>query len=251
MARLVADVYDAILIDNATGATVGTTTLQSGAVEVSVQANDVRAGKGNQLIAVLTSDRDINVNMSDAEFRYDWLAVQLGTTITTGANVAYAMPKWYTANGSSVVTVSPAPVANNDSMKVYDENGVELTRVASAPTVSQYSITGAALTFNAALANKPVEVRTYKYNSASNTQTISIDNTKFAKGVTLVLETLEIDENLNEKAKIQWIFTNALPTGSFNVNTTSERTASAQDFTLRIIKPTTSNVVGQVLRIPL
>lgn len=251
MTRLVADVFEAVLIDNLTGNTIGSTTLQSGAVEVSVQANDVRGGRGNQLIAVLTSDRDINVNLSDAAFQYDWLAVQLGTNITTGAGVAYTTPAWHTVSGANTITLSPAPIATNDMMRIFDNTGVEITRIGAAPTVNQYTIAGGVLTFNVARANTQVEIRTYRYTSAAATQTINIDNSRFPGGVTLILETLEINNNLTPTARIQWVFTNALPTGSFTVNTSSERTASAQDFSLRIVKPATSNIVGQVMRIPI
>ena len=46
-------------------------------------------------------------------------------------------------------------------------------------------------------------------------------------------------------------FENAIPIGSFTIQTTSEKKASTQSLKLKIVKPATSTVVGKLLRIPL
>lgn len=95
---LIADVFDVIIEDN-DGDVIATTTLQQANIDVTVQETEVRGGKGNQLLGVLHSNRDIMINLTDAEFKYEWMAKQLGQDIVTGAGVAYAMPKFFTAAG--------------------------------------------------------------------------------------------------------------------------------------------------------
>lgn len=243
---VIADVFDVILIDT-DGDTIGTTTLQEANIEVQVQENEVRGGKGNQLLGILHSDRDITINLTDVNFRYEWLAKQLGQDIKTGAGVAYAMPKWYTVvdnAGTKEFTLDETP-SDAVSLAIYDEGGNKLT-----PT-TDYTVSADKVTIIDATiaAGDAVEVRTYKYATDAQTQTIEIDNSVFAKGVTAILDTLEIDESTETAThKIQYQFDNALPSGNFSINTASEKTASTQAFNLRVVKPKTSTKVGRMLR---
>ncbi|MNH66531.1 hypothetical protein D3C73_185640 [compost metagenome] len=240
---LIADVFDVILKD-VTGDVIGTTTLQEAGIEFSVSENEVRAGKGNQLIGVLHVSRDININLTDVEFKYDWLAKQLGQTVVTGAGVAYAMPKWYKV-ATDAIELDETPVSVND-IAIYDAKGIKLI-----PT-TDFTLTGKTVEIIKLGIDDgdEVEVRTFKYATKPETQTIEIDNAVFGKGVTAVLETIEIDGDETVVAKIQYQFDNAVPTGNFSVNTQSERNATTQAFNLRVIKPKTSTVVGRVVRIP-
>ncbi len=242
MAIVVADVFDVVLIDSE-GEVFGTTTLQDAGLEFKVQESDVRAGKGNQLQGILHSDRDIAINLNDISFRYDWIAKQLGQSITTGAGVAYAMPTWYEVIGSTpTITLASTPVDGND-LVIFDSSNVKITT---------YTLAGSTVTFTSgAVAGDNVLVKTYTYATSASTETIEIDNSVFAKGVKAILETIEIETTTEAKtATLQWQFTNALPSGNFTVNTKSAKEASVQSFNLRVVKPTTSTVVGKSLRIP-
>lgn len=244
---LIADVFDVILKDE-TGDVIGTTTLQDAGIEFSVSENEVRAGKGNQLYGILHVSRDININLTDVEFKLDWLAKQLGQTITTGAGVAWHMPKWHTVvddAGAKIITLDETP-SSIDDIALYDANGVRLIKTTDF-TLATDEITIIKVGISV---GDDVEVRTYKYATAASTQTIQIDNAIFGKGVMAVLETVEIDGDESIVAKIQYQFTSAVPTGNFSVSTASERNAATQAFNLRVIKPKTSTVVGQVIRIP-
>lgn len=241
---LVADVFLVSLIDKS-GNVIASTTLTEANIEVSVQENDVRGGRGNELLGILRSDRDINISLSDTEFKYDWLATQLGQTITTGAGVAWAAPKLYTATGTAPnikITLDETPLTTNNDLAIYKLDGTRVTG-----TLASKDVTFA----TGVTAGEVLEVRTYKYNTSAQTQTILIDNKVFAKGVRAILETIEIANDETPKFRLQYQFNEALPTGSFSINTSSERNASAQQFNLRVIKPSNSNVVGQILRIPI
>lgn len=239
---LVADVFDVILKDSS-GDVIGTTTLQGADLEFSVQENDVRAGKGNQLIGVLHVSRDININLTDVEFKYDWLAKQLGQTIKTGAGVAWAMPKIYTIEIDSI-TLDETP-DKPENIAIYDSTGKKLS------ATTDYTVSGKEVTFVSLNDGDEVEVRTYSYATSPETQTIEIDNSVFGKGVMAVLETIEIDGDETPVAKIQYQFDNAVPTGNFTISTASERNASTQAFNLRVLKPKKSTKVGRVVRIPI
>jgi hypothetical protein len=78
-----------------------------------------------------------------------------------------------------------------------------------------------------------------------------MESDKFSKGVTLVLSTFETDEDESNPFELQYQFPNAIPNGSFQINTSSEKNAATQNLKLKVIKPATSTVVGKLLRIPL
>jgi hypothetical protein len=247
---VIADVFEVLLIDD-DGDVVATTTLQDANIEVSVQENDVRGSRGNQLLGVLHSDRDIAISLNDVNFRYDFLAKQLGQDIVTGAGTAYSMPKWYTTvDGADTVTdpeitLEKTP-SDSTTLAIYNENGAKITG---------FTVSGAVVDFTNAsptvAVNQKVEVRTFKYATSASSQEIKINNSVFAKGVKAVLETVEVDEQTETVThKIQYEFTKSLPTGAFSINTASERTAQVQAFNLRVVKPTTSNEVGFIKRIP-
>lgn len=245
---LVADVFLVSLIDDA-GEVIATSTLQEANIEVSVQENEVRGGRSNQLLAILHSDRDIQISLNDSEFRYDWLAKQLGQTISTGAGIAYAQPYEVIASGTTTITATlpadaPTPKATGHQMYVWNAT--------TKAKVTGFTIATKTITFpSGASAGDVLEVRTYIYDSAAGTQTINIDNAVFAKGLKAILETIEIDNDETPKYRLQYQFDETLPSGNFSINTSSERTANAQGFNLRVIKPKGSSVVGRVLRIPI
>ncbi len=245
--KLVCDVFDAVMIDNVDGTVAGTTTLQSANIDVAVSEVEVRAGKGNALQATLHVQRDITIDLTDVEWKPEWVAKQLGTAITTGAATAYAMPKWYTAVSDTgiKITLDYAPLASESGLVIYNSAG---TLIAS----STYTVAAKVVTFTSGtLAGAMVEVRTYKYTTAAATQTLTMESDKFSHGVTLVLSTFETDEDESNPFELQYQFANAVPNGSFQINTSSEKNAATQNLKLKVIKPATTTVVGKLLRIPL
>ena len=245
---IVADVFDCLMIDE-DGEVIGTTTLTEANIEVTVEENDVRGGKGNFLLGILHADRDININLTDTIFRYDFLAKQLGQDIVTGAGVAWAMPKWYEAKsnmGDVEIELEHTPLASNSGIKIFDESGEEIV-------ASDYTLSGDVVTLDTAADGDRIEVRTYQYETSASTQTIEIDNAVFFKGVKCVLQTVEVSggqEDAEIVANLQYIFDRALPSGNVTISTASAREAQSQEFNLRVIKPKHSTVVGRILREP-
>lgn len=241
---LIADVFDVTLVDEASGDVIATTTLQEANIEVQVSENEVRAGKGNSLIASLKVSRDITISLTDAEFKYDWLAKQLGQDVKTGAGIAYAAPKWYTVTdnaGKLEFSLDKTP-KNKDSIAIYDKKGTK---------ISAFTLSGQKVTITTgAVAGDEVEVRTYQYDTPAETQIIEFDAKVFAKGVKAILETVEIDGDETITHTLQYQFDSAVPDGNFSVNTQSERNAATQSFNLKVLKPKNSSVVGRLVRFP-
>ena len=248
---LVADVMNALLV-TPSGVVVGATCLQSADIEVSLDSSDLRCGQGNGLRTILHSSRDINLSLTDVEWRLEYLGMHLGQEIVTqgaedDAFIAYHMPIWLTAeeSGMDVVINLPEEVAEDGEgdpifLKVYDEDGVEVvaTHVTDVVTLTDVD------------AGDQVRVM-FAYETDEGTEKISIEEGKWPGDLMCVLETLEINDSEQVIAKLQYKFFRVRANGNITLNTTSERTASTQEMGLRVLKPETSDVVGEVIRIPI
>jgi hypothetical protein len=251
---LIADCFDVLLVDNTTGSMIASTTLSSADINITADEKEVRAGRGDALIAVLHSGRKVDVKLSEVTFKYDWIAQQLGQTVgDAAATTAWALSKWYECvdiDGAEVgtaigFTLDEIPLATGSGLKIYDSTGKEVA------LTTGYTITGKEVTITTGVIGDRYEVRGYKYTTAATATTINIDHTSFAKGVTCVLETLEIEEDESELAKVQYIFESILPSGNVTISTKKERDANVTDFTFKAIKPKDATCIGKVIRIPL
>lgn len=243
---LIADVYLASLV-KPDGSVLATSTLQDGNVDFKVNSTDIKGGRGGNTLYTVHSGRDITITLNDPEFRYEVLAQQLGNDIVTGAGVAYAMGKFYTvttASSNKVITLDNAPITS--SLVIYDATG-KLLALTTDYTVSTNTVTFIATGINA---GDSVEVRSYQYNTDAKTEQIDIDATKFATGVKLILETVEIDVNENPINKIQIQFDTAICDGNFSIQTKSDKSGTMNQMVMKVLKPTNSDVVGRILRIP-
>jgi hypothetical protein len=242
----IADVFNVILVDIATNDVVATTTLTDANIDVKVTQNEIRGGQGNVLLGTLNVARDITIALTDIEFRYNWLAKQLGQDVKTGAGVAYAAPKFYTVvdgAGTLTITLDKTP-ADPTTLAIYDADGVKISS-------SAYTVATKTITFTTGVTGgESVEVRTYTYATDAQTQTIEFDSSVFAKGMKAILETVEISGDENITHTLQYQFDSCVPDGNFQIQTKSSKEAASQAFGLKVIKPETTSVVGRLLRIP-
>src|SRR5690606_9652971 len=136
---------------------------------------------------------------------------------------------------------SSTPLDSN-SLVIVDEDNIEITT---------FTVSGADVTFSSGAADGDrVLEKVYTYTTRATTQEIEIDATKFPKAMKLILETIEINEDEEPIFTIQYQFDKVIFDGSFTVETSSERTASAHNSTLQVLKPSNSDIIGRVLRIP-
>lgn len=236
--RLVADVFDVIIVDSETGDVVAMDTLTDAGIDISTDTKEVRGGKGHKKIASLSAKRDINIKLSNPVWEYRTLAMQLGQTIRTGAGVGYASPKRYEVTAGKTITLDH--VAKQNTLKM-EKDGKPVTGTVSDKTV----------TFTTGVeAGDVVQVLTYEFDTPSTSESITIDSKKFAKACKLILKTLEINTDGSEAAELQIVFPSAQPTGNFSINTKSERDAVPTDIEFQVIEGGTA-VQGEILRIPL
>lgn len=243
------DVFDAVIIDNETKEPIGTTTLQDAQIQTQVQTSNVVGGKGGNILGVIHSQRTFNITLTDVELNMDFLAKQFGQDIVVGKGIAYAMPEYYevvagSTDGEKKITLNKIPLETNNMLSIYDKNGDKLANTDFTLTGNDVNITATSVAVG-----DQIEVRTYKYETSQNAETVVFDGSVFAKGVTLILDTVEVDLSTEKPTHtIQYQFTNALPDGQFTISTQSTRQAVTNQMVLTVVKPATSDVVGKVIR---
>lgn len=242
---LIADCFDVLLVSS-DGELFGSSTLSSGDINITCDSTEVRAGRGDALISVLRGNRQVEINLSEVTFKWDFLAMQLGRDSVVGAETAWALPKWYKAKdvtGTVTIELENTPLTTDSGIKIYDADGKLVTG----------TVSGKKVTFTTGVEDGDnVEVRGYKYTTGANTETIEIDNVSFPDDVICILETLEIsEEGETQLSKIQYIFEKAVPTGNVSISTKKEKDANVTDFALKAIKPIASGTIGKVVKIPI
>lgn len=240
--KLMADVFDVLLIDSKSNEVVAIDTLTDAGIDVKVDVKEVRGGKGHKRIATLSAKRDINIKLSNPVWDYRILAMQLGQEIKTGEGKGYASPKIYKVGSSNKITLDKEPTSVETIVVTKDGTKIETENL---------QLSTKDLTFSSgATENDEVEVVTYEYKTAATSETIAIDSKRFAKAWKVVLKTLEINADGTDAADLQIIFPSAQLTGNFSINTKSERDAVSTDIELQIIEGGTS-VQGEIVREPI
>jgi len=250
---LIADIFD-IILQTDTGDLIASTTLQSADLKIAVDSKEVRGGRGDALLAILHSKRDVDLSVSEITFKWDWIANQLGVTASTGATTAWATSKIYTcvdldgeAAGTAIgFTLDNTPLASSSGLKIFNATtGVEVA------LTSGYTISTADVTIVGGVVGAKYEVRGYKYTTGATASSLDINNTSFADGCVCILETLEISEDETPLARIQIQLDECLPSGNFSISTKKEKDANVSNFDFRAIKPANSNSIGRMIRIPI
>lgn len=190
-------------------ACTGTTNLNA-SIEVSMQEQNVNAGKGNKLIYSYKYGRELAVNLEAANWDIRFIAMQTGSRITEGLDDVYqlAEPVQLT-NG--IGTLKFAPI---DDVAVELPNGLFVT---VTPESSAIDLTK----FGAE--NETVKA-TYRYSKL--TKTISIDAGASPFVYELVLSADKHNNRLGKVGTVQVIIPSYQPSGNFTMSFTPDGVSS-------------------------
>lgn len=218
---LVCQVFDALIIDNVTGAVVAKDKLESADIDISQEAKEVIGGANAQVLATIGGKRALTVKLSEPVFSFETLADQLGQDIITGSGTAFAMPKGYIVDAQKKITLDREAI---DGTIVFADTSVSGTVTSGN---KQVTLTGAKEGDN-------VLIKTYQYITPASSKTINIDAKKFTTAKRLVLETPVFDLEENKVAVLQWDFAKVKGNGSvsFQTKTESEAISNAMELTV-------------------
>jgi len=150
-------------------------------------------GRGNAKIVGFSSDREGKIKLQDAVFTNAVLAMLTGNALVTGA-ADYFKSETLTVN-TNAANLTKTPVGGV-LLSLYKLNadgsfGTALSKVASAPTANQYTLTTKALAFSSGdLANGTLVQAFYMVATDATSARLKVSSDKFAGAFKLVLDCL-------------------------------------------------------------
>lgn len=190
-------------------ACTGTTNLNT-SIEVSMQEQNVNAGKGNQLIYSYKYGRELSVNLEAANWDIRFIAMQTGSRIFEGLEDVYRLAECVQiTNGIGVLSSVPV-----DDVAVELSNGLIITVIPDSSTIdlTKYGIE-----------NEPVKA-TYRYNRIAKSITIDSETSPFV--YELVLSADKHNNRLGKVGTVQVIIPSYQPSGNFTMSFTADGVSS-------------------------
>ena len=193
---------------------VGKTLLDS-SIETTLSNTDVRAGKGNQLQYIYYHTAEMNITINEAQFSLEFLALNTGSSITTGANV-WTEESVAITNGAGSVVGSPLAISSQTIYGwVTKEDG----------TVERVAFTGTSFNLSDTDYNGTVCVRYYTNDAAARQVTVYADMLPSVIRLVMVGTLASSDSTTNQIGTVQIEVPRASMTGAFTLSMTPDSVA--------------------------
>ncbi|MGN0966344.1 MAG: hypothetical protein ACI4OP_01945 [Candidatus Coprovivens sp.] len=194
---------------------VGKTLLDS-SIETTLSNTDVRAGKGNQLQYIYYHTAEMNITINEAQFSLEFLALNTGSSIETGANI-WTEETVTVSNGAGVVTKGTPLAIQTQTIYgwVTKEDG----------TVERVAFTGANFTLADSSYNGTVCVRYYTNDAAARKVTVYADMLPSTIRLVMVGTLASSDSTTNQIGTVQIEVPRASMTGAFTLSMTPDAVA--------------------------
>lgn len=239
---IISNVVNAGLYDVATGqAYASFTKLDSITIDVDAKMQEVYGGSGAYPIVNILADRKPKISLKGPELSLAAAYRLLGANnvaATTGSPIQIPKIEDYTIPAGGTVTLNNTPSTVDTTITVIGViDDTLFTKVASAPTQGQYSITGNTLTFNTSDVGKTVRVF-YSVDSTTGGNIQIAANS--IPGIYTFKATGKFLQNINDPQKtaydIAFVIKSCQLTGNLQFNSERQK-ASAVSLDLDIIDP--------------
>ena len=200
---------DFLFYQGDTLACTGTTNLNA-SLEVSMQEQNVNAGKGNKLVYSYKYGREIAVNLEAADWKLEYLAMAVGTKITEGMEDVYKLGECVVLN-EGIGILSAVPVGK---VAVETPNGIIIT---VEPNETEIDLS------DFGLKNESVKA-TYCHSRFARSITIDAESTPMVGKLVLKAEK---DNNKSGKVgEIEIVIPSYQLNGNFTINFTPDGVSS-------------------------
>ena len=190
-------------------ACTGTTNLNT-SIDVSMQEQNVNAGKGNKLIYSFKYGRELAVTLEAADWKLEYIAANVGSQITEGLTDVYKMGECVQLTAG----IGVLGATHLGDVAVELPNGTIVTVIPDATSIDMTAY---------GLENVAVRA-TYQYNRVAKVITIDADT---APNVfKLVLDADKHNNQLGKVGSIQIIVPSYQPSGNFTMNFTPDGVSS-------------------------
>ena len=200
---------DFALYYNGILACTGTTNLNT-SIDVSMQEQNVNAGKGNKLVYSFKYGRELAVTLEAANWDIRYIAAQTGSKIAEGLADVYKLGECVQLT-AGIGVLSATPIGDV-AIELPDGNLVTVTPDSTSVDLTKYG-----------LADESVKA-TYKYSRIARTITIDADTAPSV--FSLVLDADRHNNKLGKIGSLQIEVPSYQPSGNFTMNFTPDGVSS-------------------------
>lgn len=189
-------------------------------IETSLSNTDVRGGQGNKLLYVYYHTAEMNITVNNAEFSLDFLALNVGSNITIGADMFIDETVEVTNGTASVSKTIPLAF---DTTTAYGY--VSLPNV---DAIQKVEFAGNAFTLTGDYANYTGDVCVRYYGNEITAREVTVYADMLPANIRLVMEAklCSSDATTNQIGTVQVIVPRASMTGAFTLSMTPDSVAS-------------------------
>lgn len=200
---------DFALFFNEMLACTGTVNLNT-SMEVTMQEQNINAGKGNKLVYSYKYGRELNFTLEAANWDLRYLAVNLGNNIDIKLDDVYDIYKCITIN-NGIGVLPNTPIGNVD-VEISADNAINVVPDGNTIDLKPYGVESGTVNV------------TYKFKEM--TQTIVIDAETSPKVYKLVLTADKHNNKLGKVGTVQIEVPSFQPSGNFNIDFTPDGVSS-------------------------
>lgn len=209
------------------------TTLMDSSIETTLSNTDVRAGQGNQLQYIYYHTAEMNITINEAQFSLPYLALNVGSSIVTGAKVWTTEDVTVTA-GAGTVQGTPLGITGSTLYGwVTDKEG----------NIERVTFTGNSFTMSDTTYEGDVCVRYYASDAAARQITVYADMLPSTIRLVMEAQLCSSDSTTNRIGTLQVEVPKASMTGAFTLSMTPDSVAQTP-LTVRALSYTPTNKGG-------
>lgn len=196
--------------------------------DVSATTDELRGGQGNFLLQTATHTKKGDLKVTLPAIDLKMLAMLAGDDLAT--HNANAFQREVLTITAGAVSLSQTPIDGTLFVNELDgtrDIGTEYTKTSSAPTGTQYSITGKNLTFDTTK-NGTELVVFYQYAAPVGATTITLTANKFPKAVTIYADAIWNDMESETDKGVKVIAYKCKPQSNFTITMDSTKFSDLQ-----------------------
>lgn len=198
----------------------GTSMLDT-SIETSLSNTDVRGGQGNQLLYVYYHTAEMNITVNNAEFSLDFLALNVGSNITIGADMFIDETVSVVGGSGSVSKTIPLAFDTPVAYGWVSLPNADYIQKVELGVDGSFTLTGDN-------ANYDGDVCIRYYGNEITAREVTVYADMLPANIRLVMEAVlaSSDSTTNKIGKVQVIVPRASMTGAFTLNMTPDQVAS-------------------------
>lgn len=241
MKTVVNDTANVVFTRKSDGQVIFTGETQLASISQSVQEEEVRGGIGNAVLAVIRSEKSIELTVRNALVDSRWLAMSQGVSFVSGSAVIFTTEESTITDNAGVLEATiTGTVSTGGKVSVESKEGEELE--------SSYSGTGTTVTITDVDATAGDKV-TVIYQTDVTGDVLNIDAGSFSEAYSVEYHTVEYSPETDTIVKdLYFKFENVTPSDNFDLSFESG-TAITPELSFTAKKPIGSDTIGQIIEV--